>query len=213
MPFEKLLPGNPSAYLFGMALLAALPFFLMGVTSYVKLSVVFGILRNALGAQQLPSGATTSLLALVLTLHIMRPVALEMHAAAFPPGAREMKLEKLTFAELAGVWGRAEAPLLGFLMRHSGERERNYFRRGEAAEGLFSLMPAFVISQLREAFAFGFLLFLPLLVVDIVVANLLVGLGLTMVSPVTVTLPLKILLFVAADTWLRLSESLIASYA
>src|SRR5690348_9770807 len=127
MPLETLFSGSPSGFLFTMALLAALPSFLMSVTSYVKLSIVFGILRNALGAQQIPSAATTSLLALVLTLHIMRPIALEMYGAAFTTGKPAPKVEQLSFASLIAIGKQAQAPLVAFLSRHSGERERAYF--------------------------------------------------------------------------------------
>lgn len=230
MPVEKLFSGNPSLIFVAMTAMAALPFFLMSITCYVKLSVVFGILRNAIGGQQIPSTAITSLLALVLTAHIMHPIMMEMKREAFGDSQELPGMSELTFQKVSTLWGKAQAPLLRFLVRHSGDKERVYFLTDSEEvitvpecpeetpycllpqEGFFSLIPAFVITELREAFAFGFLLFLPFLVIDLVVSNILVGLGLNMLSPITLTLPLKILLFAAADSWLRISQALISGY-
>jgi len=228
-------PASPSLFLILMCGLAAVPFFLIGTTSYLKISVVFGILRNALGAQQVPSGTITSLLAMLLTVHIMRPVVLEVSTLASARAKSLPKVQQWTFSQLFSLYDASKAPLLAFLTRQSGSRERRFFATGDELgeaqpvcpadwppgqadqcpfdrENIFSLIPAFVLSQLREGFAFGFMLFLPFLVIDLVVAHLLLGLGLTMVSPMTITLPLKILLFVSTDSWLKISSALIASY-
>ncbi len=225
-------PASPSFFIVSMAALAVVPFFLIGATSFLKISIVFGILKNALGAQQVPSAMVTSLLAIVLSLHIMRPVASETVSLVAAKARGMPSVERWGFAQLIEVGESAKGPLITFLARQSGEKERLYFLFGPEqtaaadacraqnasgkgiceGEGLFSLLPAFVISQLREGFAFGFMLFLPFLVIDLVIAHVLLGMGLTMVSPVTITLPLKILLFVSADSWMKISALLIESY-
>ena len=224
--------------------LSLLPFCLLAVTSFVKLSVVFSILRNALGASQFPSGAVTSTLAFVLTLHIMAPVAREAWqqaaSAALPQTPKEAKGRKPPGVPPAVVlqqWGRVMAagagPVENFLKRRSRIEERAFFaglRREEqgaahtpdlpqasgageiAGEDFFTLVPSFLLSELRAAFAVGFTIFLPFLAIDLVVANLLVGLGMMMVSPAAISLPFKLLLFVLTDGWFMLCRSLILSY-
>lgn len=231
--------SNPAVIVLLMLCLALVPFFILAFTSFVKLNVVFGILRNALGAQQVPSGAVTSLLSLVLTLQIMAPVIRESMAnssavldrlsqgtrapthsrqVSTGGGARASDLLPMLGAVRAGA-----EPFSAFLAKHAGQRERAFFcdmSRGSSSaepigrqESIFTLLPAFLISELHEAFAIGFLVYLPFLVVDLVVANILVGLGMLMVSPVSVSLPFKILLFVGCDGWFLLCRSLMLGYA
>ena len=232
--------ANPLTLGLTFIALAVLPFLLLATTSFIKLSVVFGILRNALGAQQVPSAAVTSLLALVLTVHIMSPVAEEVAAEFFAKPKKEGTKNGAGdnagddfFAQTA----RAGVALEKFLRKHSHLRERVFFagirtRRhlsrdsapsepagcaGAAecvvpGEDILSLVPSFVISELKEAFSIGFLIFLPFLVIDLVVANLLVGLGMMMVSPVTISLPFKIILFVIIDGWFLLCRGLVLGY-
>ncbi|MCB0325687.1 MAG: EscR/YscR/HrcR family type III secretion system export apparatus protein [Bdellovibrionales bacterium] len=232
--------ANPLHLLAAMAALSLLPFLMLAFTSFVKLSVVFSILRNALGAGQVPSGAVSTLLSLTLSIHIMAPV-LESARGAYenapPPkrGANEFEASEL-FRKLPLV----AVPFLDFLRRHTRLEERAFFaelRRNrnstgrqetvsrtcetgltieqclETEETVLTLVPAFVISELRVAFAFGFLLFLPFLIIDLIVANILMGLGMVMVNPVSISLPFKLLLFVACDGWMLLCRSLVLSYA
>lgn len=238
--------AGPMPLLASLAILALVPLFLMAVTSFVKVSVVFGILRNAIGAQQIPSTAITSILALVLTMHIMAPVFNQVWQKAEPLLASDASGKKKSIGEIATlkrVFAAGSEPLLEFLARHSGEEERLFFLNSAQAannnqpansqvvsdpavncqnnssticlasgEGLMTLIPAFVISELREAFAIGFSLFLPFLIIDLVVANLLVGTGLTMLTPMTIALPLKIILFVLTNAWFLLCKSLVLGY-
>lgn len=250
------LTANPLHLLMAMGALAVLPYFLLGLTSYAKLSIVFGLLRVALGAQQVPSGAITSLLAFVLTGYVMQPVFRQSLEEAAPvirsASGRETTAETLALASRA--WRAAESPLLKFLAKHSAPRERLFFRaegmdaaqhsaqrprEGQCqappsassnvslphpptestdevclmdGEGLPSLAAAFLITELKQGFAIGFLLFLPFLVVDLVVANVLVALGMTMVSPAAIALPLKLFLFVETDSWFLITKSLLGSY-
>lgn len=227
---------NPIAIIAIFIVMAMLPFAMLGLTSFVKLSVVFGLLRNALGAQQVPSVAITTLLSLALTVHIMLPVGEALVAALNPVVATATTSKKQDTLEfMLQLLKAAEPPVAAFLQKHSRDEVRVFFAKtaqqqevdlalkldcqsGEGSacqpqgESLLSLIPAFVISELREAFTIGVFIFLPFLVVDLVVANILVGMGMMMVSPVTISMPLKIMLFVLCDGWLILCQSLILAY-
>jgi len=230
--------------------MAIVPFVLLSVTSFIKLSVVFGILRNALGAQQVPSGAVIGLLSFVLTAHIMMPVIRDVSqqveqevkeiALTTPKKGKKNQNDAFTFVNIVEVIKAGSRPVEEFLRRHSDDRERIFFSNIDliseegvgsdtefvcaeitqgngssreicrpSGETFFSLVPAFVISELKEAFAIGFTVFLPFLVVDLVIAHLLVGLGMLMVSPVTISLPFKIILFVLCDGWFLLARGLV----
>ncbi len=209
--------------------MALLPFAMLALTSFIKLSVVFGLLRNAIGAQQVPSAAITTLLAFALTLHIMSPVAGDAVSAVKELVITEdiQNKDKINISTILLGIEKAIVPFEDFLRLHSGTDERVFFasktkveteiicKEKECApkgENIFSLVPAFVVSELREAFAIGFVVFLPFLVVDLVVANLLVGMGMMMVSPISIALPFKIILFVLCDGWFLLSRGLVLGY-
>jgi type III secretion protein R len=207
---------RPAELLIFVGLLALLPVALVTLTSFLKIAVVLSIARSALGAPQVPPSTAVTGLALVLTALVMAPVA-------------ERSLVLARAAPEGGVRGTAAAltaaaePLRGFLARHARPDDRAAFRDVAArlrADGpppeeteLAVLAPAFVVSELRRAFTIGFLLFVPLLVVDLVVSNVLLALGLTQLSPTSVALPFKLLLFVAVDGWKLLARALALSYA
>ena len=210
---------------FGAALLPTLA--AVG-TSYLKISIVLGLLRNALGTQQVPGSLVTLSLALGMTLFIMQPVFEQVHqqAAGFDfkrlaEGPSELTLRALR--ELGAPWKK-------FLVAHAGKKELMTLQslaarklggdNGAAAVtvpevsvvGYGLALSAFVVSELRRAFVVGFVVMLPFAAIDLIVANILVGLGMFMVSPMLVSLPIKLLLFIAADGWLLLTQSLILSY-
>lgn len=222
MTLSALLPSagpvadRPAELLVLVGLLALLPVALVTLTSFLKIAVVLSIARSALGAPQVPPSTAVTGLALVLTALVMSPVAersLALARAAPEGGVRG------TAAALAA----AAEPLREFLARHARPDDRAAFRdvaaRLRAGEPppeeteLAVLAPAFVVSELRRAFTIGFLLFVPLLVVDLVVSNVLLALGLTQLSPTSVALPFKLLLFVAVDGWKLLARALALSYA
>jgi type III secretion protein R len=217
LPEAGPMAGRTAELLLLLGALALLPAALVTLTSFLKISVVLSVARSALGAPQVPPTTAVTTLALLLTAVVMAPVAEEALAAAraAPPGggvARALETAR-----------RAAEPLRGFLLRHARPDDRAAFleaarqlRTGRAAEpgpdDFAVLAPAFVVSELRRAFTVGFLIFLPFLVVDLVVANVLLALGLTQLSPTTVSLPLKLLLFVAVDGWKLLARGLALSY-
>ena len=209
-------PGaTPLGPMLWLAALALLPFALMGMTSFVKISVVLSLLRSALGTPQVPSDPLLAGIALALTTFVMAPVASEVCARV---GASNADLS--TAGGVLSAASAAAPPVRGFLERNARPDEVALFvtlsaREGRPAAdpGSFAvLVPAFVTSELREAFVAGFFLFIPFLVVDLVVSNILMSMGMVMVSPTTVSLPFKILLFVLVDGWPLLAKALALSY-
>lgn len=213
--------------LLSLLLLTGLPFVLLATTSFVKIAVVLSVLRNALGAGQVPSAMVVTLLAGLLSAYVMSPVADRVMATVTEASAAPDEGVPLTLARLAEVgelWTAASAPVRLFLAKHAGERELGLFRRlaskaragrpdaGVADDDLTVLMPAFLISELKEGLQMGFLVLLPFLVIDLVVATVLATVGLHSVSAATVALPLKLLLFVLVDGFYVLSEALVSGY-
>ncbi len=212
------LAARPADWLLLLGATALVPVLLVTLTSFLKISVVLSVLRSALGAPQVPPTTAVTGLALVLTLAVMAPVgeAAWVAARSAPPGGD---------AGALAAGARAAVPLKDFLARFARADDREAFldlaRRlrpaAPAAEvsgdDLAVLAPAFMVSELRRAFTIGFLVFLPFLLVDLVVANVLLALGLTQLSPTSVSLPLKLLLLVAVDGWRLLARGLALAYA
>ena len=215
-----------------LALVAIVPLVVLSLTSFVKVSVVLSLARNAIGAPDAPSGLVVTGLSLVLTFFVMAPVAVRMtQAAAAPPAAPtapaapssiDAALRALVPAQYQPQLATAERaiePLREFLEKHSRAADRETFtslarKLGNAPGGreLWVLAPAFITSELRAAFAIAILLFVPFLVLDLVVALGLASIGLTSTAPQTVSLPLKLVLFVAVDGWRLLIDSLLRGY-
>jgi type III secretion protein R len=207
---------NPVSLLLLLAGMSVLPFLLVMFTSFTKMSVVLSLTRAALGTQQAPPTVVLTGLSAVLSLVVMSPVAEAVLARVH--GER---LPEVPGPEMLRVVRSASEPLRAFLMEHGSPELRAEFAglsrelRGgiEVSEGdLAVVAPAFVLSELKQAFQIGFLIFLPFLVVDMVVANVLLALGMQSLSPSQVSLPFKVLLFVAVDGWSLLARSLVQGY-
>jgi type III secretion protein R len=214
------------------ALVAIVPLVVLTLTSFVKLSIVLSLLRNAIGAPDAPSGLVVTGIALVLTFFVMAPVAIDMaHAAstvpavsaAVPaPGSVDEAVQQLVPPEYRPQLDKTEraiVPLKAWLGKHASAADRETVvglakQMGKEVKGdeLWVLAPAFIASELREAFAIALLIFLPFLVIDLVVALGLASLGLQASSPQSIALPFKLLLFVAVDGWRLLLESLLRGY-
>jgi type III secretion protein R len=196
------------------------------MTSFVKISVVLSILRNALGTQQVPPNQIITGISLILTIFIMSPVVEKMWEESGSGDAQAFMAE-VNSDKLIEAVRRGREPLRAFIKRHAHERDRVMFfklaqsmavRNGNDPSALsvedFRInIPAFVTSQLTEAFKIGFFLFLPFLIIDMVVSNILQAMGMFMLSPVMISLPFKLLLFVLVDGWVVLIEKLVLSYA
>jgi len=202
-----------------LAVMSVLPFAAVMLTSFSKIAVVLSIARSAMGTQQAPPTVVLTGLAAVLSGHIMAPVMESMWSVG-----QVAYQEAGSGAEILSSAARVAQPLREFLIRHGTPEERAMFlemardlRPPEEAElvtdeDLWVVIPAFVVTELKEAFQIGFLVFLPFLVLDMVLANVLLALGMQTLSPSQVSLPFKILLFVAVDGWALLSRGLILGY-
>lgn len=214
--------GRPIVLVVALALVSLLPFVFMSVTAFVKISTVLQIVRSAIGAQSVPSNTVIMALAAALTLLAMEPVGEKIWTKAEPLFTSTKALDTGTL--IRGGIDAVKDPMHDFLKANSDRRERERFvsvaresrpaaDRAKVSDDDFTvLVPAFVVTELGEAFAIGFLLYLPFLVIDMVVANVLLALGMQMLSPTQVSLPFKLLLFVAIDGWGLLARSLVAGY-
>jgi type III secretion protein R len=215
--------GRPIALVVALALVSLVPFVFMGVTAFVKISTVLQIVRSAIGAQSVPSNTVIMALATALTLIAMAPVGQRILDRAMPLVNNRTAKDDTTALIEKGIDAVRE-PMRDFLKNNASEKEKVRFlvvaknARPEAervkvgADDLSVLVPAFVVTELTEAFAIGFLVFLPFLVIDLVVANVLLALGMQMLNPTQVSLPFKLLLFVAIDGWGLLAQALVSGY-
>ena len=221
--------NRPLLLLAALAALALIPFVLIMVTSFVKIAVVLSIVRQAIGTQQIPPTQVITGLATILTIYIMTPVGLEIYhdsrEALLKENPRmEMSWENFTVDQMIKVASQVQHPMRNFLIKHAHLKDRDMFYklawkmraprdRASLTDQDFSvIVPAFVISELKEAFQIGFILFVPFLVIDMVVANILMALGMQMLSPTTISLPFKILLFVLVDGWYLITKGLVVGY-
>ncbi|HVF45011.1 MAG TPA: type III secretion system export apparatus subunit SctR [Pyrinomonadaceae bacterium] len=218
--------ANPVVLVIVLGALALAPFALIMLTSFVKISVVLSILRNALGTQQVPPNQVITGISLILTMFIMAPVVEKMYAEAGQIGETEAVFSEVSVKTIFEAAKRGREPLRAFLERHAAERDRKMFlglaqrmavRNGNDPQEILVtdfriVVPSFVTSQLTEAFKIGFLLFIPFLVIDMVVSNILQAMGMFMLSPTMISLPFKLLLFVLVDGWVILIRNLVLGY-
>jgi type III secretion protein R len=219
--------SRPFMLIFLLAVLGLAPFVLIMITSFVKIAVVLSIVRSALGTQQIPPAQVIMGLALILTLFIMAPVGMEVHREIVDVIKRPVnKVFSDRSAEvLIEAFKVGREPIRKFLLRHSHIKDKQLFyrlaKRMWAADDKDKinykcfpvLIPAFVISELKEAFQIGFILFVPFIVIDMVVANILLSMGMFMLSPAMISLPFKLLLFVLIDGWYLITKGLVLGYA
>jgi flagellar biosynthetic protein FliP len=196
-----------------LTVLALAPAFLVMVTSFTRIIVVLAILRSALGIQQTPPNQVLIGLALFLTFFIMAPVFRQVNEQALQPYLNNQLTQEQ-------AWERAAGPLKDFMLRQTREKDLALFvelgglprPRNAGDVPLTAAVPAFVISELKTAFQMGFLLYVPFLVIDMVVASALMSMGMFMLPPVMISLPFKILLFVLVDGWYLVVKSLVESF-
>lgn len=206
-------PSNGLVMLIALSLLSLLPAIMLTCTSFTKILVVLGLTRNALGLQQTPNNQVLAGLALFLSLFIMGPVLGQMNDDGVQPYLDGTK----TTAE---AWNDGLEPLRGFMLDNAGDEELQLLssvadrKLPDSREDVptATLIPAFILSELKDAFIIGFIIFIPFLVIDIVVSGALMSLGMMMMPPVMVSLPFKLLLFVMVDGWALIIKSLVASY-
>jgi type III secretion protein R len=263
---------NPVVMIIILAALSLAPFVLVMLTSFVKISVVLSILRNALGTQSVPPNQVITGLAFVLTFFIMTPVAKQMYDAAGSVSNTRDMFSEASVKSVFDAVSKGREPLRRFLIKHSHDEDRLLFielakrldesskdshakavataapqtapadaaatqATGAATAGAPAnpasppapvkpsvsesplskddfqvIIPAFVTSQLKEAFEVGFLIFIPFIIIDMVIANILLAMGMSMLSPSVISLPFKLLLFVLVDGWFLIIRGLVLSY-
>lgn len=203
----------PIQLLLLLTVLSLAPAIVVLMTSFTRLVVVFSILRTALGMQQSPPAQVIIGLALFLTFFIMHPVLKQVHDDALQPYVSGEIGQK-------AAMDRAAAPMKKFMLSQTREKDLMLFMDMAGIESfrtsdsvpLYVLVPGYVISELRIAFQIGFMVFLPFLVVDLVVASVLMSMGMMMLPPVMISLPVKLLLFVLTDGWYLIVESVVRGY-
>ncbi len=219
--------SKPLVILFALSVLALVPILLIMMTSFIKITVVLALVRNALGTQQIPPNQVITGLSIILTIYIMAPIGLEVYKnsqSLIDQTSTEGFFSQASINIVMEGAKKGEEPIRAFLTKFANEKDRSLFynlakkmRKPEDRDQVkdndfLILIPAFVVSELSRAFQIGFIIFLPFLVIDMVVANVLLSLGMFQLSPVTVSLPFKLLLFVLVDGWYLIAKGLVFGY-
>lgn len=199
--------------LFLLTVLSLAPAIVITMTSFTRIIIVFSFLRQAMGTQQMPPNQVLASLAIFMTIVIMMPVGTAINDNALQPYLRE----EISFDEAVS---KAEVPVREFLFHHTREKDLSVFYAVTGKDAPQSkidvptpmLIAAFVISELKTGFTIGFLIYIPFLIVDMVVASILLAMGMMMLPPVMISLPFKLLLFVMVDGWNLLTGSLVNSF-
>ena len=205
--------GTPLQLMFLMSFLTILPFLVIMTTSFTRTVIVLSFLKNAIGTQQVPPSQVIVGLAIFLSIYTMSPVWREIDEKALQPYMNREITQKEALEKTL-------SPLRTFMFRQTGKKELAFFIRtvrlpqpkNQKEVPTHVLIPAFMISELSTAFKIGFVLYLPFLVVDLVVANTLLALGMMMLSPVTISMPFKLLIFTLADGWNIIIKALVESF-
>ena len=195
-----------------MALFSLLPFVFCCMTSFLRYSIVFSILKQALGTQQVPPSMVLVGLSVILTFYSMGPVFSQMWEMGSVPYQKNGDM-------IAAVQEGAK-PLKEFMLKQTREQDLEFFiklSKGRPAKDveevtLWEAAPAYIISELKTAFEIGFLIFVPFIILDLVVANILLALGMFMLSPTIISLPFKLLIFIAVDGWTLIVQGLVTSF-
>ena len=210
---------DPLALAVFVAGVSLLPFILMTTTSFLKIAIVLLITRNAIGVQQVPPGMALYGMAIVLTLYVMAPTFQDITERLNQPRSHASKNQ-------VGMETLADAmePLRAFMIKNTKEEQRDRFlekarrfwpeahARNATNKDFVVLVPAFMVSEIQAGFEMGFLIYIPFVVIDLLVSNLLLALGMQMLSPTTISLPIKLFIFVAIDGWGKLLDSLLNTY-
>ncbi|MDP1879610.1 MAG: type III secretion system export apparatus subunit SctR, partial [Parachlamydiaceae bacterium] len=211
-----------------LSLLSILPFIIMILTSFLKIVVVLSLLRTALGVQNAPPNQVINGVALLLSLFIMFPTAIKMYDAAQTVMAESKVPDSFTdtssSAYVINIATAATAPMKEFLIRNSSPKHQTLFfklayrglpeeyRSTLKPDDLLVVIPSYITGQLKDAFEIGVLIYIPFFVIDLVTSNILLAMGMMMLSPVTISMPLKLFLLVMLDGWTLLIEGLVKTF-
>jgi type III secretion protein R len=215
--------ANPVVLIIVVGMLSLAPFALIMLTSFVKISVVLSLLRNAMGTQQAPPNQVITGISLILSIFIMAPVVERMYQEA----GTKIIFEEVKVEAIIDIAMKGKEPLREFLKRFSSDENRVMFRdlafrmaqRNQVnnaeeitADDFRVIIPSFVTTELSKAFVIGFYIFIPFLVIDMIISNILQAMGMFMLSPTTISLPFKLLLFVMTNGWTELLKVLVMGY-
>jgi len=212
---------NPIILIGLLALFGLAPFIAVLISSFVKIVVVMHMLRSALGLQQAPPNLAINGIAIILSMYIMAPVGMQTFERF---QEHNVSITDIKNPKFKGVIADSILPIKGFLSRNSSDQEKYFFSqttkklwppeysKDVTEDHLLVLVSSFLVSELTLAFQIGFLIALPFIVIDLIVANILISMGMIMVAPIMISLPFKVLLFVLIDGWSRLTHGLILSY-
>lgn len=195
-----------------MSIFSLLPFMFVCMTSFLRYAIVFGFLKQALGAQQIPPAIVLVGLSVILTFYTMGPVFQQMYEVGSKPYEKDGNIV-LALTE-------GSKPLKEFMLKQTRENDLAFFvqlARKEAPKNIeevtiFEVAPAYILSELKTAFEISFIIFIPFIVLDLVIANVLLALGMFMLSPTIVSLPFKLLIFIAVDGWGLIVNGLVGSF-
>lgn len=222
--------GDPPSLITSMAILTAmalLPFAVMMLTSFLKIVVVLSLMRNALGVQQSPPNQAINGIAILMTIYVMFPTANAMYSSVkeyMDQSQGSALFSSTTANRVLQIIDRSKEPLRQFLMRNTMMKNQQYFyqlayknfpkeyRTDLSVNDFIILLPSYITTQLKSAFEIGVLIYLPFFVIDIVTSNILLAMGMMMLSPLTISLPLKLLLIVMIDGWTLVIQGLVLTY-
>lgn len=210
---------EPLNLILALAAAALVPFMAIAASSFLKIAIVLMLIRNAIGTQQTPPNIALNAVAMIVSIFVMAPVIREAWAAVSAAPGRGFGV-----GDVEAAYNAAMPPILAFLKKHAGQRELQYFfetatvlwpqsmRDAIGPDNILIVLPAFTLTELREAFEIGFLIYLPFIAIDLIVSNILLAMGMMMVSPLTISLPFKLLLFVMVDGWSKLTLAVVKTY-
>lgn len=202
----------PIQLLFFMTTLSLAPYILVMTTAFIRVSIVLSFIRTAMGTQQVPPTQVLMGLALFVTFYVMMPVGKDINDNAIKPYTQQ----KISWNQFLN---KAAKPLRGFMLKQTRDKELQLFAKlgkikkvSKQKVPIWVLIPAYVLSEIKTAFEIGFMIYLPFLVVDMVVSCILMAMGMFMLSPMTISTPFKLLMFVLVDGWQLIVESLVKSF-
>jgi len=211
--------GNPLEILLVMLGIAMIPFAVVMLTSFAKVIIVFGLVRTALGLQSSPPNMVLNGMAIILSVYVMFPVLADTYYLA-----EKVNLTNVTLSTASTAIDTIKEPIERFLNNNSKVGIQKFFvvtakriwppkySTTVSRSDFVILVPSFLVSELTAAFQIGFVLYLPFIIIDLVISNILMALGMMMLSPTTISLPFKLLLFCFVDGWTRLMDGLILTY-
>lgn len=211
--------GNDISLIAVLAFSTLLPFLIACGTCYIKFSIVFVMVRNALGLQQIPSNMTLNGIALIMSFFVMMPVMKKGYEEITLVGGPNPTVESVTYVFENGLdsyrdylYKYSDPDIVRFFENAQTQRNEYYDMEEEERMSLLSLLPAYALSEIKSAFKIGFYLYLPFVVIDLLISSILLSLGMMMMSPITISVPIKLILFVVLDGWTLLSKGLIQQY-